>query len=216
MGVDPTVPDFVSVPRDYTELFTRYREVLCLWAYRFGIPAEWVDDVVASTFEVCLRRDVLGRFDPDRGVKFGSYLLTVLHNHVRDWLSRQARRPREVLFDSALLLGINDQGLSTRLRNALQAGSAGDQHEVQDRLEAISLADSLRRRLADYASNPGVLSRALAQDCLAVWDAAIQQVWDDRWQGVTLATQLGVPRRTLRTWLTEIAEVLRDDLAAVR
>lgn len=223
MGVDATQPDYASAPHDYTELFDRYHDVLRLWAWRFNAasPAggslvrspEDVDDVVSSLFEVCLRRDVLARFDASRGIKFGTFLLTVLRNHIKDQQRELARRPWELLSDPEHFLGDNRSWLSTRVSAALENSPSGTADETAARL----LADSLRQRLQEHTATPGAATHDMTVcDPLVLWDAAVSLVWEDAWSTVELARRVGLHRSTIRRWLTVVAEELRDDLAALR
>jgi DNA-directed RNA polymerase specialized sigma24 family protein len=201
------------VPRDYTELFRIYHPVLCSWARsRWDVHPNEVHDVVSAMWELCLRRDILARYDPAQG-RFLTFLLTVFHNHLRTVQrsrQRQARHGHHLLFDPA---ATDTAWLVTRIGDQLATGF----DEIEQTEDLRQLTTRLRERLVQRIADQPHGSSVAGADLLAMWDEMVRcAVADLPCTGATFAALLGIPERSARQRRAWIVQQLRADLEAVR
>lgn len=196
------------VPNSYTELVQHYRPLLRWEAYhRWGVHPNDVDDVLSSMWELCLRRDILAAYDPEKG-QFLTFLKTVFNNHIFSWRRAWRRRVQHGYYctfdpqeDLSWLLG--------QMGTQLEAGF----DQIDEDESFAQLIAQLRVRLV----NETAASAVATDEVLAVWDELVRRVAADLpCVSPEIAAQCGIAERAVRARRAWIAEHLHDDMAALR
>lgn len=191
-----------EAPKDYAEVFVRYFEPMKVWVYKRGIPATYAEDVAMEVLIKFMERDELKNYDP-----------TLLHGVEKKPASFTAFIRG---FANIYCLNYRDRIIRDSKRNAPGMPDYADKVDLsrpfEDRIETsnelaqiFDLAEK-RMRGAGRKSRQWDLAVAfrLCGESVERY-GKIERKW--------VAEQLGVKVARVGKILTEMREVLADELA---
>lgn len=202
--------DYVSAPRDYAELFSRYYTYVVALVRREGIDDNSKEDVASDILLRFYERDFLNVFDASlmfsfagqpRPARFKSFLSRFVLAYVKGFRDKQSRlNTREVLLCD-MPIGVNNATSGSTQGTWVDVfGDPMDDHEgdVLDSLAESALVAGLRAHLVD------IPRRSTYDHCdlLALFDAIVEQIRSDgEWNTRALHRRFKISPTAMHTWL---------------
>jgi hypothetical protein len=211
--------DYVSAPKDYSELFQIYYLYLVNLVNQFGIDENNKEDVASEILARFYERGFLEKFDPTlsfsymgelRPARFKNFLSKFALRYVRGHVDKQRRiATREVQICDRLVDpdGTTFNGINSGVRWVDLYGATHDGHEdtVLDLLTEEHLAQGLRQ----YLSTVPKRSTSDRCDLVKLFDAVRVQVLSTGTYDIALLKdEFGCSPTAMHTWIWWLKEHL--------
>lgn len=188
-----------DVPANYTELHRNYRHFSEMVVQRSGVNWAEVPDITSHILTRFFERDMLKEFDPERGVKFTTWLGGFISSYVPYLNGKSKLDWKREGVSHEVVVGKSESGEDITLYDVV----AEKHHDKHDNLEYIELITAVRRHLAHVAPT----NKNDKLDMVAVWDQIMLHQYEHGTIIVAdIAKYFGVSLATGKNWVKRVKE----------